>query len=152
MPLVLSLTMLILIVIYWIIGYCNSRALIGLAIMVHELLCSPNMVNVRVSSKLKTSWKSVVVKIVGKNSRYFVGVFNKTIIIIPLTLKCWIWDDYSQLSTTHLIGYLKSHIQIMCTHEIIMLIRQCSCIYTHCLMPCPPGLDNIILLLHDTRK
>ena len=34
---------------------------------------------------LKTSWKSVVfTSKVGKNSRYFVGVFNKT--IIPLAL------------------------------------------------------------------
>ena len=47
--------------------------------------CSPNMVTVRVSSKLKTSWESVVfTNKVGKNSRYFVGVFNKT--IIPLAL------------------------------------------------------------------
>ena len=41
------------------------------------------MLTVRVCSKLKTSWKLVVfTDIVGKNSRYFVGVFNKT--IIPL--------------------------------------------------------------------
>ena len=69
----------------WIIG-CNSTALIGLAIMVSEsFYCSPNMVTVRVCSKLNTSWKSVVfTNKVGKNSRYFVGVFNKT--IIPLAL------------------------------------------------------------------
>ena len=43
------------------------------------------MVTVRVCSKLKTTWKSVVfAKKVGKNSRYFVGVSNKT--IIPLVL------------------------------------------------------------------
>ena len=43
------------------------------------------MVNVRVCSKLKTSWKSVVfTNKVSKNSRYFVGVLNKT--IIPLAL------------------------------------------------------------------
>ena len=43
------------------------------------------MVTVRVCSKLKTSWKSIVLKNkVGENSRYFVGVFNKT--IIPLAL------------------------------------------------------------------
>ena len=53
-------------------------------IMVYEP-CSPNMVTVRVSSKLKTSWKSdVFPNKVGKNSRYFVGVFNKK--IIPLAL------------------------------------------------------------------
>ena len=43
------------------------------------------MVTVRVCSKLKTSWKSVVLtNKVGKNSRYFVGILNK--IIIPLAL------------------------------------------------------------------
>ena len=43
------------------------------------------MVTVRVCSKLKTSWKSVVfTNKVGKNSRYFVGVFNKTIILLAL--------------------------------------------------------------------
>ena len=47
--------------------------------------CSPNMVTVHVCSKLKKSWKSVVfTNKVGKNSRYFVGVSNKT--IIPLAL------------------------------------------------------------------
>ena len=40
---------------------------------------------ISICSKLKTSWKSVVfTNKVGKNSRYFVGVFEKT--IIPLTL------------------------------------------------------------------
>ena len=49
------------------------------------ILCSPNMVTVRVCSKLKTSCKSVVfTNKVGSNSRYFVGVFNKA--IIPLKL------------------------------------------------------------------
>ena len=43
------------------------------------------MLTVRVCSQLKTSWKSVVfTNKVGKNSRYFVSVFNKT--IIPLAL------------------------------------------------------------------
>ena len=43
------------------------------------------MVTVSVCSKLKTSWKSVAfTKKVGKNSRYFVGVFNKTIILLAL--------------------------------------------------------------------
>ena len=47
--------------------------------------CSPNMVTARACSKLKTNWKSVAfTNKVGKNSRYFVGVFNKT--IIPLAL------------------------------------------------------------------
>ena len=43
------------------------------------------MVTVGVCSKLKTSGKWVVfTNTVGKNSRYFVGVFNKT--FIPLAL------------------------------------------------------------------
>ena len=47
--------------------------------------CSTNMVTVRVCSKLKTRWKSVVfTNTVGKNPRYFVGVSDKT--IIPLAL------------------------------------------------------------------
>ena len=49
------------------------------------ILCSPNMSTVRVCSKLKTRWKSVVfTNKVGKNFRYFRGVFNKT--VIPLAL------------------------------------------------------------------
>ena len=71
--------------------------------------CSPNMVTVRVCSKLKTSWKSVVfINKVRNNSRYFVSVFNKT--IIPLAL-AWICDDYSQLRATRLVGHPPSHIQ-----------------------------------------
>ena len=71
--------------------------------------CSPNMVAVRVCSKLKTSWKSVVfINKVRNNSRYFVSVFNKT--IIPLAL-AWICDDYSQLRATRLVGHPPSHIQ-----------------------------------------
>ena len=63
--------------------------------------CSPNMVTVRVCSKLKTSWKSVVfTNKVGENSRYYVAVFTKT--VIPLALV-----EYA----THLFGYLPSHIQ-----------------------------------------
>ena len=63
--------------------------------------CSPNMVTVRVCSKLKTSWKSVVfTNKVGENSRYYVAVFNKT--IIPLALGVY---------ATRLFGYLPSHIQ-----------------------------------------
>ena len=43
--------------------------------------CSPNVVTVHVCSKLKTNQKSVVfTNKAGKNSRYFVEVFNKTII------------------------------------------------------------------------
>ena len=46
---------------------------------------SPNMVTVYVYSKLKPSSKSVVfTSEVGRDSRYFVAVFNKT--IIPLVL------------------------------------------------------------------
>ena len=43
------------------------------------------MVTVRVFSNLKASWKSIVfTNKAGKNSRYFVGIFYKT--IIPLAL------------------------------------------------------------------
>ena len=43
------------------------------------------LVTVRICSKLKTSSKLVVfTNKVGKNSRYFVGVFNKTIIQLAL--------------------------------------------------------------------
>ena len=67
--------------------------------------CSPNMVTVRVCSKLKTSWKSAAESVVftnkvGENSRYYVAVVNKT--IIPLALV-----EYA----TRLFGYLPSHIQ-----------------------------------------
>ena len=47
--------------------------------------CSPNMVTVCVCSKLKTSWKTVVFpNEVRKDSRHFVGIFNKT--VVPLAL------------------------------------------------------------------
>ena len=43
------------------------------------------MVTVRVCSKLKTSRKSVVfTNRVGKNSRYFVDLFNETVISLAL--------------------------------------------------------------------
>ena len=46
---------------------------------------SLTMVTVRVCSKLRTSWKSVVFTSKdGENSLFFVGVFNKT--LIPLVL------------------------------------------------------------------
>jgi len=57
------------------------------------------MVTVRVCSKLKTSWKSVVfTNKVGKNSRYFVGVFNKKQLHNSSRV-CWILDDYSLYPT-----------------------------------------------------
>ena len=66
------------------------------------------MVTVCVCLKLKTSRIGCVLNKVGNNSWYFVGVFNKTNYSIPT---CWIWDDFSQLGTTCLVGYLPSHIQ-----------------------------------------
>ena len=46
---------------------------------------STNMITVCVCSKLKASWKSVVfTSEVGRNSRYFVAVFNQTIIVLAL--------------------------------------------------------------------
>ena len=62
--------------------------------------CSPNKVTVRIYSKLQASWKAVVfTNKVGKNSQYFAGVLNKT--IIPLTL----------VGYEMIIAYLPSHIQ-----------------------------------------
>ena len=50
-----------------------------------------------VCSKLKTSWKSDVNK-VGKNSRYFVGVFNKTIIPPALLFIYFLTVGYKMIS------------------------------------------------------
>ena len=61
--------------------------MIGLAIVVYEPFYHALQImgNCSVCSEFKTSWKSVVfTNKVGKKSRYFVGVFNKT--IIPLAL------------------------------------------------------------------
>ena len=66
---------------------------------------SPN--TVRVCSKLKTSWKSVVfTNKVGKNSRYFVGVFNKT--IIPLALV-----GYEMIIANTVLGVLSAIYQLI---------------------------------------
>ena len=74
---------------HWIMQFQSSDWLIhrGIWAITHAS-CSPNVVTVRVcSTKLKTSWKSVVfTNKVEKNSQYFMGVFNKAIIIIPLCL------------------------------------------------------------------
>ena len=60
------------------------------------------MATVRACSKLKISWKSVVfTNKVGKNTRYFVGVFNEN---NYSTRACWIWDDYSQLISNATLG------------------------------------------------
>ena len=57
------------------------------------------MVNERVCSQLKTTWKSVVyTNIVGEGSRYFVDVFNKT--IIPLAFVGYEMI-YRLISNTH---------------------------------------------------
>ena len=83
------------------------------------LPCFPNMVTVRVCSKLKTNWKSIVfTNKVGKNSRYFMGVFNKT--VFPLALVRYIWDDYSQLGAKRPVCYLTSGIQPALVHGIIV--------------------------------
>ena len=44
----------------------------------------------------------------GKTSRYIVGVFDKKKIFHSHLL---VWDDYSQLGVTRLVGHLPSHIQ-----------------------------------------
>jgi len=66
---------------FWISNWLSHHGLWGI------ILCSPKMVTVCICSKLKTSWKSVVFTNtckVGKNSWYFVGTFNKTIILLTL--------------------------------------------------------------------
>ena len=67
------------------------------------------MVTIRVCSKLKTSRKSVVFpNKVGKNSRHFVAVFNKT--IIPLVLVGYeMIIANSALRASLAIFYLISH-------------------------------------------
>ena len=53
--------------------------------MSHYTISSPNIVTVHICSKLETSWKSVVfTNKVGKHSQYFLGVFNKTVILLTL--------------------------------------------------------------------
>ena len=67
------------------------------------------MVTVRVYSKLNTSWKSFdFTNKVGKNSRYFVGVFNET--IIPLALVGYEMI-IAKLGATRLAGCSPSYIQ-----------------------------------------
>ena len=61
--------------------------------------------------KIKTSWKSVVfTNEVGKNSRYFVGFFNKTIIpdaLVGYEMIIANWALRASLATYHLIS--KAH-------------------------------------------
>ena len=64
----------------WIIGYCNSGALIGLAIMVFEPLYTMLSKHGNRTRLLKIKNKLKI----GVSSRCFVGVFNKT--VIPLAL------------------------------------------------------------------
>ena len=74
---------------------------------------------------------------VGKNFRYFVDLFNKTIIIDcgpfhKTIIACWIWDDYSQLGTTSLVEYLPFHIQ--CTLAEYIKLIQCGKHYGVCML------------------
>ena len=69
------------------------------------------MVIVPVCSKLKTSWKSVVfTNQNGKNSRYFVSFFNKTI-NIPLELVGYEMIIANSALRAPLSLYVASHIQ-----------------------------------------
>ena len=90
--------------------------------MSHHTMLSKygNCTCVCVCSKLKTSWKSVVfTNEVWKNSRYFVGVFNKT--IYYSTRACRIWDGYSQLGSTRLVDFLPSHIQRALVEQLFIV-------------------------------
>ena len=78
--------------------------------MGHYTISSSNMVTEHVCSKLKTSWKSVVLQInkVWNNSWYFGGIFTKTLFHSRLVDMRF---NYSQIGTIWLVGYLLSHIQ-----------------------------------------
>ena len=61
---------------------------------------------------LKTNWKSVVfTNKVGRNSRYFVSVFDKTIIPFALVGYEMIIANSALRASLRLVGYLPSHIQ-----------------------------------------
>ena len=63
------------------------------------------MVTARVCSKLKASWKLVVfTNNVGR-------ILDILWVFLINILLYWMWDDYSQLSASRLVGYLPSHIQ-----------------------------------------
>ena len=47
--------------------------------------------------------------VLAKRNQQDLAIF--LIVFIYSTRACWIWDDYSQLDTEHLVGYLSSHIQ-----------------------------------------
>ena len=76
------------------------------------------MVTVRVCSKLKTSWKSLVfTNKVGKNFRYFVGVFNKRI-IGPLALDGYemiVANLYLTRTSAIIVKYLFFSCLLFCT-------------------------------------
>ena len=81
------------------------------------ILCSPNMSTVRVCSKLKTRWKSVVfTNKVGKNFRYFRGVFNKT--VIPLALVGY-EIIIANHCLTHTRGIIASY-KLLCQFEYML--------------------------------
>ena len=71
------------------------------------------MVTLCVCSKLKTSWNWLFANTVGKNSQYFVGIFNKT---IPLAL---VGDAmiianlvlHTSLAIYHLISRVRTHLE-----------------------------------------
>ena len=69
------------------------------------------MVTVRVCSKLKTSWKSVVfTNKVKKNSLNFVGVFNKTMILLALVgYEMIIANSYPTRTRGIIVKYTAKH-------------------------------------------
>ena len=50
----------------------------------------------------------------------FWAVFNKT--CNYSTRACWIWDDYSQLGATRLVGCLSSHIQRALVEYLLIIL------------------------------
>ena len=112
----------------WIIGYCNSRDIIGLAIMGYKPLfyvCAWRQV------KPEVFWYNVTFHLFlcnnfGKIYLHFGAFFNET--IIPLALVGYIWDDYSQLGLS-IISYP------MCACRIIVYFSTYTIGATHQIKP-----------------
>ena len=82
------------------------------------------MVTVLVCSKLKTSWKSVVfTNKVGKNSRYFVGVFSKTIPLALVGYMMIIANSYPTRTRGIIVEYTKQVIPCKMKQKHITLKR-----------------------------
>ena len=115
------------------------------------------MVTVHVCSKLKTSWKSVVLtNKVRQNSWYFVGVFNKT--IIPLEVFGYEMIIANLMLRTSVVIY---HI-VSNAHSwniIVNYITECLVLNSTCMLPSTSlsntsatGVDSINCTKPNTIK